>query len=309
MALAQIGDQVIDTIHREIAARQRHHRRPLAPRLRKEPRQRLQRVFGQSAVGGDLAAEDVQERRAAFGPQLEHVIPRGLGGRGRAVIIQRAHARIGPDDIIGGDVLLEIAVGEIQQILLFCRRADRFVVWRAVVLIGGADQREIGLIRDGEDDAPVGALKEISLVMVKQAPRDNVRAAHQAHTLGRVHVHAVLQDFADPGAARVDQHLRGDGFGDTGHGVFHRDVPQIAHPAGFCRAGAGQDARALVSGIAGIQHHQPRVLDPAIGIFIGMGELVLQRRALGRPAQVQRRRPRQQLAPAKVVIQKQPQPD
>ena len=309
MALAQIGDQVIDTIHREIATGQRHPRRPIAPRLRKEPGQCLQRVFGKSAIGGDLAAEDVEQRRAPFGPQLEHVIPRGLGRRGRAVIIQRAHTRIGPDDVVGGDVLPEIAVGEIQQILLFCRRADGFVVWRAVVLIGGADQREIGLIRDGEDDAPVGALKEISLVMVKQAPRDNVRAAHQAHALGRVHVHAVLQDFADPGAARVDQHLRGDRFGDAGHGVFHRDVPQIAHPAGFGRARAGQDARALVGGIAGIQHHQPRVLDPAIGIFIGMGELVLQRRALGRPAQAQRRRPRQQHAPAKVVIQKQPQTD
>jgi hypothetical protein len=37
-----------------------------------------------------------------------------------------------------------------------------------MLLVGGADQGEIGLVGDGEDDPPVGALEEVALVVVEE---------------------------------------------------------------------------------------------------------------------------------------------
>jgi hypothetical protein len=54
-----------------------------------------------------------------------------------------------------------------------------------VVAVGGADQGEVGLVGDGEDDAPVAALEDVGAVVVEQPARDDVAAAHQAHPLGR----------------------------------------------------------------------------------------------------------------------------
>ena len=54
-------------------------------------------------------------------------------------------------------------------------------VWIALFLIGGADEGEICLVRNGEDDAAIFALEEIALVVIKQAAGDDVAAAHKAH--------------------------------------------------------------------------------------------------------------------------------
>jgi hypothetical protein len=57
--------------------------------------------FGQAPVGGDLAAEHVQQRRARI-VQRQHVVPRGRRGRACAVIVERTDAGIGPDDVVLG---------------------------------------------------------------------------------------------------------------------------------------------------------------------------------------------------------------
>ena len=57
-----------------------------------------------------------------------------------------------------------------------------------------------------------------------------------------------------------------------------------------------------------VQHHEPRVVDPAVGIFEAPGVLVEDRRALGIAAQVERARARQLLAAAEMVVEEQPEP-
>ncbi len=54
--------------------------------------QPVQRVLGEAAVGGDLAAEHREHRRGR-GAQLQHVVAGDGGGVGGAVVVQRAHAR------------------------------------------------------------------------------------------------------------------------------------------------------------------------------------------------------------------------
>ena len=49
------------------------------------------------------------------------------------------------------------------------------------ILVGGADQGEIAVIGDGEDDAAVGILEEIGAIVREDPPDHDVRALHQAH--------------------------------------------------------------------------------------------------------------------------------
>src|SRR5205085_6811500 len=84
----------------DLATRQRLGGGPRALHAAEERGQLLQRLLGEAAVGGDLAAEDRQQRRAAgVVVHLEHVVARDLRGIGRAVVVERAHAGIAGDDI------------------------------------------------------------------------------------------------------------------------------------------------------------------------------------------------------------------
>src|SRR3546814_13080225 len=52
-----------------------------------------------------------------------------------------------------------------------------------MVGVSGADQREIAFIGNGEEDAPVGKLEEIGIIMVEQLAHDDMRSAHQPHLI------------------------------------------------------------------------------------------------------------------------------
>ena len=61
----------------------------------------LQHGFGKPAIGRDLAAEDVDDRRlpsCAVG--LQHIVARRFLRLRGAVVVERAHAGIGPDDVL-----------------------------------------------------------------------------------------------------------------------------------------------------------------------------------------------------------------
>ncbi len=72
----------------------------------------LQHMFGKSPRSGQLAAKDVNQRckpiRRIF---FQHIIARCFLCLARTVIIKRAHAGIGPDNIRASDRLLEIFAG------------------------------------------------------------------------------------------------------------------------------------------------------------------------------------------------------
>ena len=91
--------------------------------------------------------------------------------------------------------------------------------------VGGADQGEISLVGDGENDPPVFALKEIAFVVVIELWHHDVTAAHQTHPFGGVDPHGIANDVFDPGTASVYQHSRTH---HTGFAILmggQRDVP------------------------------------------------------------------------------------
>ena len=56
-----------------------------------------------------------------------------------------------------------------------------------MVAVSGADQREVALIGDGEENPLVGQLKEIGIVMVEQTRHDDVRSAHESDPVAARH--------------------------------------------------------------------------------------------------------------------------
>ncbi|MNR24227.1 hypothetical protein D3C85_1412960 [compost metagenome] len=83
-------------------------------------------------------------------------------------------------------------------------------------------------------------------------------------------------------------------------------MPQALGAARADAAGLGVNVGALFPGGHGVQHHQARIVDPAIGVFETLGDLAFQR-AVG--AELQAFRTLELFALAQVVIEKQPGAD
>ena len=143
--------------------------------------------------------------------------------------------------------------------------------------------------------------------MPRHARHDDVRPAHQPNGFAAVLADHALHHIGDPGAGGIDQRARRHLLAGTI--MVERDLPMIAPATGRHDPRARQDARAPRLGIAGVQHDQTGIFDPAIGIFIGLDEFGLQRRTFGCAGKVQGGCARQDLAPAQMVIEEQAQPD
>src|SRR5690348_15808057 len=86
-----------DFVMIEIAAGQRRRGCPWRAHCREEALQLFQSVFGEAAIGGDLAAEHRHDRCGTRrGIELENVVAGRLGSLRGAVIIKRTNAGIGP---------------------------------------------------------------------------------------------------------------------------------------------------------------------------------------------------------------------
>ena len=81
-------------------------------------------------------------------------------------------------------------------------------------------------------------------------------------------------DLADPGPGGIDQNARGRGLAAAA--AVEHQFPFVA-PLDPHAAGAGADGGAALGGIERVQHDQPAVIDPAIGIFEGVAERALER--------------------------------
>ena len=136
-------------VDREIAAGQRLVRGPALPSrgCRQIRRELLQRLLGQPAIGGDLAAEDRQQRRAARRVELEHVVAGRRLGLAGAVVVERAHAGEGPDHVGRRHRLGEICADRVAEIGDLLRRRLHLRRIAVVIAVGGADQREVALDR------------------------------------------------------------------------------------------------------------------------------------------------------------------
>src|SRR6476620_10368540 len=121
-------------------------------------REAFERFLGEAAIGRDLAAVDRQQRRAAGRVEFENVVAGGGLGFAGAVVIERANAGIGPDHVLGPDRFCQIFADGIAEVFYLFGRGFDLGGIAVVIAIGGADQREILLIGNDENDAAVAVL-------------------------------------------------------------------------------------------------------------------------------------------------------
>ena len=179
-----------------------------------------------------------------------------------------------------------------------------------IVAIGGADQREIILIGNDEDDAAVGVLEHVGAVVLVELAHHDVRALHQPHLGARVDAGAGAQHVLDPGPAGIDQHAGADGLALLADGVFGRDLPDAVDLPDLDRAGAGADIGAAIGGIAGVQRDEARVVDKAVGIFKALDVAAGNQRVADHVVgEIDRARRRQQVSPADMVVKKEAEPE
>ena len=111
--------------------------------------------------------------------QLQGVIPGHCLWRAGFIITQRTHAGVAPDHIVRGDLMDEVLVHHIAQILhLLIIDADRAQI-ALVFQIGGANQREVLLIRDHKHDTFIFVLQYIGFFALMNPRHDHMAAFHQ----------------------------------------------------------------------------------------------------------------------------------
>ncbi|MCW0423200.1 hypothetical protein NB713_001143 [Xanthomonas sacchari] len=267
--------------------------------------QPVHRLLGQLAVGGELAAEHVEQGRTVARVQFQQIVAGDLGGVVLLIVEQRAHAAVAPHHVVRGDLLAEVAIGclaQITRLLAVDARCGRVGV---VVDVGGADQGVVLLVRNGENDAPVRLLEDVGMVVLEQPRHHDVAALDQAQRVVVADVRHLVQELHRPRSGGVDQRPRAQ-FLAAAVGVLQLHLPHTIDAARADTAGPGEDARAALGGVHRIEHHQPRVLHPGVGIDETGAELLAQRRAHRVRAQRQASRARKgAAAAAQVVVQEQ----
>src|SRR6185437_11661576 len=276
----------------DIAAGQRRLRCPGRRHRRKERLQPVERVFGELAEGGDLAAEDVERRRPARRVEIEYIVARHRRWIALAVVKQGADAGERLQHVLALEFVLEISIhggDEIGDLALVRRDLLGAAGERN---IGCADQRLVAVVRVDENDALVVVLHQISLRPVPELARDDVAALDQPHRATRIAAEHAADHIIDPGSAGVDDGARLDDALGAVALVLQFRAPVAVLDAGGNAGGAGEDFRAARFGVDGIERDQTRVVNPAIGIFERLDIDVLERRPLGIARQIERARRR-----------------
>ena len=192
----------------DLAARQRAPAGPVAPHPREELVQPVHPALGELAERGDLAAEDVEQRRAAGLVEVEDIVARHRRGVALAVVEQRPHAGEGHDDVLAPQLLLEVAVHRRDQVVDL-GLVRRHVLGPALVAdVGGADQREIALVGVDEDHPLVVVLHQVGLPPLPELRHDDVAALDQPDVAAGVGARDPADEVVHPRAGGVDDHLR-----------------------------------------------------------------------------------------------------
>ena len=138
--------------------------------------------------------------------------------------------------------------------------------------------------------------------MLEAATNDDVAALDQPHGARQRLADDGVCHRADPGPGGIDQDARSLHLASAAR-VEHQFpfVPPL-HPRA---AGAGPNDGAMLGGIERIEHDQPGIIDPAIGIFEAVAERAFQRLADRVMGEIDRARRRQQFARAQQVVKDQ----
>src|SRR6185437_12358940 len=134
-----------------------------------------------------------------------HASTRGIG---RFIAQERAHARVAPDDIGGCGRPPEVTVDDLAQVADLLRIDPYGIGWPAKVHVGRPNESEVILVRNRENDPPVGVLKDIGKPMREQLRYDDVAALDEPHRARGLHWRAVSQELAHPRSGRVSYRSR-----------------------------------------------------------------------------------------------------
>ena len=288
----------------QIAAGQAGAFGPGGGRAAQLPAQAVDGFLGQAPVGGQLAAEDGQQRRAAVGVERQPVIARDGLGVARRVFQQRAHAGVAPHHVLCAHGLAQAGTGRVAQVGDF-RFVDGDLARIARVFhVRRADQGEVAFIRNDEDDAPVHVLEQVGVIVFEQAGHDDMAALHQPQPVRLGTPQRAGQQRRRPRPGRVDDGARRELL-FLAVRLAQGDVPHATLAPRRRAAGAGQDAGALLGRVHRIEHDQPGIVDPAVGIHEGLREARLQRPPRRMAGQAHAVRTGQQFAPRQPVVQEQ----
>ncbi|MDF9862658.1 hypothetical protein M2437_001640 [Methylorubrum pseudosasae] len=147
--------------------------------------------------------------------------------------------------------------------------------------IRGADQGEVALVGNGEDDAPVGLLQDVGLIALIESPNDDVAPLDEAHLRPGFDGERSQQGFADPRSGGVDDDPCPHALPPPPVGIVEGDGPGAFVATGGFDGGPGADLRTALGGIERVQHDEAAVLDPAIGIGEAPRQPLLKRHAGG----------------------------
>ena len=125
-------------------------------------------------------------------------LARRLPSPPRTAVMERADAGPGPDDVVLEDRPPEILADrrdEIGDLGAVGRRLGGVAV---IVLLGGADQREIVLVGDDEDVASVGVAEHVAAVVLVELRDDDVAALDETDRRAGVGVDDVVEHGRHP---------------------------------------------------------------------------------------------------------------
>src|SRR6185437_10913137 len=133
-------------------------------------------------------------------------------------------------------------------------------------------------------------------------------AFDEADVVGGVQPGNALHNVLDPGPCCIDEGARLD---DLRAAVLalHLELPCIPCPACTQGSRARQDPSAMTQRIDEIEDHQPRIIDPAIGIFEAATKLGPQWGTFDRARQIEAAARRQTLTAAEMIVKEQPGPN
>ena len=171
-------------------------------------------------------------------------------------------------------------------------------------LIGGSDQREIPLERQREHEPAIAGLHDVAAIVVEQAPHHDVAALVEPRRQRRGVAQYVLREQLEPGSGRIDQDACGREIAPALH--FEHEPP-LGPPFRPDAARAGADHRATFGGIERADHHQPRVVRPAVGIFEPAFVALPERRTERIVGKRDGAGWRQDFPPAEMIVDEQPQ--
>src|SRR5690348_3025087 len=188
----------------------------------------------------------------------ERVVAGNGRGIGTAIIVERPHAGVTPDEPRRLDRLGEVTVRRGAQITHLFRARHRFMRL-AHRNVSRADQGEPVFERDDEHHTAIIVLQDESVIALVEPRQNDVTSLHQAHRVVAGLAKPLVQHVLYPRSGGVDHGARA--YLLTGRKAR---APQIRLAPRAYALGVYKDAGAAPARVARVGDYEPRVVDAAV---------------------------------------------